>query len=188
MTGRTAVILKGYPRLSETFIAQELQGLEQAGHQFIFYAMRQPRDAKRHPIHDEIQAEVVYLAEYLRQEPHRVWSAITQLVWRPRFWSAAASWLGDLLREPTRNRVRRFGQACVLAAELPDDVDRLYAHFIHTPAAVTRYAGLILDLPWTCSAHAKDIWTSPDWDLRAKLKAADWVATCTAVGLSLIHI
>jgi len=182
MTGRTAVVLKGYPRLSETFIAQELRGLEQAGHTLIFYSMRQPRDAERHPIHDEIQAEIVYLPEYLRREPRRVRSAVGQLAWRPRFWRAVIAWLGDLWREPTRNRIRRFGQGCVLAAELPDDVTRLYAHFMHTPAAVTQYASIILDMPWSCSAHAKDIWTSPDWDLKAKLASADWVATCTAVG------
>ncbi len=28
---KTVVVLKGYPRLSETFIAQELLGLERAG-------------------------------------------------------------------------------------------------------------------------------------------------------------
>lgn len=182
MSGRIAVILKGYPRLSETFIAQELLGLENAGHRLVLYSMRHPRDTKRHPIHDEIRAPVVYLPEYLRKEPGRVWLALGRLIWRPSFWKAAVNFLTDLMREPTRNRIRRFGQACVLAVELPDDVDRLYAHFIHTPASVTHYASIISGLRWTCSAHAKDIWTSPDWDLQAKLASLDWVATCTAVG------
>jgi glycosyltransferase involved in cell wall biosynthesis len=30
------------------------------------------------------------------------------------------------------------------------------------------------------SAHAKDIWTIPKWELREKLASADWVVTCTA--------
>ena len=30
-TRRLMIVLKGYPRVSETFIAQELYGLEQAG-------------------------------------------------------------------------------------------------------------------------------------------------------------
>lgn len=182
VTCTTAVILKGYPRLSETFIAQELLGLEQMGHKLVLFSMRQPRDSETHPVHDEIQAPVVYLPEYLHNEPWRVMRAIARLMWRPAFWSSLAGGLGDLMREPTRNRIRRFGQACVLAAELPADTDRLYAHFIHTPAAVTNYASTMSGLPWTCSAHAKDIWTSPDWDLKAKLKSARWVATCTRVG------
>ena len=41
---------------------------------------------------------------------------------------------------------------------------------------------MITGKPWSCSAHAKDIWTSPDWELRQNLAATDWVATCTRVG------
>ena len=37
-------------------------------------------------------------------------------------------------------------------------------------------------LPWSCSAHAKDIWTLSDWEKRDKLRDLDWLVTCTAVG------
>ncbi|MEM9030242.1 MAG: glycosyltransferase family 4 protein [Pseudomonadota bacterium] len=177
-----AVILKGYPRLSETFIAQELRGLEVRGLRLVFYAMRYPTDKKTHPIHDEITAPVFYLPEYLHREPLRVLRSIWALRSWPTFWPTVRTWLADLRRDPTPNRVRRFGQACVLAAEMPQNVDRLYAHFIHTPGSVTRYASQLRKLPWSCSAHAKDIWTSPDWDLKLKLTSATWVATCTRVG------
>ncbi len=82
----------------------------------------------------------------------------------------------------TPNRGRRFGQALVLAAELPAEVGHLHAHFLHTPASVTRYAALLTGLPWSCSAHAKDIWTTPDWEKREKLADAAWTVTCTAAG------
>ncbi len=49
----------------------------------------------------------------------------------------------DLVRDPTPNRVRRFGQALVLAAELAPDIRHLHAHFLHTPASVARYAAAI---------------------------------------------
>jgi glycosyltransferase involved in cell wall biosynthesis len=93
-------------------------------------------------------------------------------------------WLGDFLRDPTPNRVRRFGQALVLAAELPAEIGHLHAHFLHTPASVARYAALICGLGWTVSAHAKDIWTTPDWEKREKLGEAEWAVTCTASGRS----
>ena len=82
----------------------------------------------------------------------------------------AAAWLADLRRDPTPNRIRRFGQALVLAAELPENVDHLHAHFLHTPASVARYAALITGLGWTVSAHAKDIWTIPVWEKRDKTR------------------
>jgi hypothetical protein len=51
-----------------------------------------------------------------------------------------------------------------------------------TPASVTRYASQLRGLPWSCSAHAKDIWTSADWDLAGKLSSARWTVTCTKTG------
>lgn len=176
------VLLKGYPRLSETFIAQELLGLEQAGFELSIVAMRRPTDKKRHPVHDEIRAGVEYLPEYLHEEPLRVLRAIWKIHALPGFRQALKQFWSDLRRDVSRNRVRRFGQAAVLVAEWPPGARWLHVHFIHTPASVASYASQISGIPWTVSAHAKDIWTSKDWDLAEKLQRADWAVTCTAVG------
>jgi glycosyltransferase involved in cell wall biosynthesis len=179
---KIAVVLKGYPRLSETFIAQELFGLERAGLELVLVALRRPTDAKRHPVHDEIRAAVHYLPEYLHEEPWRVLRSLVACLPKQGFAKAARAFLSDLRRDLTRNRFRRFGQALVLAAEWPGDAEWLHAHFIHTPASATAYASLLRGVPWTCSAHAKDIWTSPDWDLAGKLGGARWAVTCTRTG------
>jgi glycosyltransferase involved in cell wall biosynthesis len=179
---KIAVVLKGYPRLSETFIAQELLGLERAGLELVLVALRRPTDAKRHPVHDEIRAPVHYLPEYLHEEPWRVFRSLLAWLTKPGFGRAARAFVSDLRRDRTRNRFRRFGQALVLAAEWPGEAEWLHAHFIHTPASVTVYASLLKGVPWTCSAHAKDIWTSPDWELAGKLASARWVVTCTRTG------
>lgn len=177
-----AFVLKGYPRLSETFIAQEILGLEQRGLDIRLVSLRHPTDKKTHPIHQEIAAPVSYLPEYLHAEAGRVlagWKIARRL---KGYAAARAAFRRDFARDRSRNRIRRFGQACVLAAELPDDVSRLHFHFLHTPASVTRYAAIMRGLPWSGSAHAKDIWTSPDWDLSEKLDEMDWLVTCTAYG------
>jgi glycosyltransferase involved in cell wall biosynthesis len=179
---RVAFVLKGYPRLSETFIAQEILALEQRGLGILIVSLRHPTDRKTHPVHASIEAERLYLPEYLYREPVRVWRAWRWARRRPGYRRAWRTWLADLRRDPTPNRVRRFGQALVLAAELPQDVGHLHAHFLHTPASVARYAALVAGLGWTVSAHAKDIWTTPDWEKREKLAEADWAVTCTAVG------
>ena len=177
-----AFVLKGYPRLSETFIAQEILGLEQRGLDIRLISLRHPTDTSTHPIHGEIVAPVSYLPEYLHHEPGRVLAGWRKARRMPGYASARAKWLADLKRDPTRNRVRCFGQACVLAAELPEEVTRLHFHFLHTPASVTRYAAIMRGLPWSGSAHAKDIWTSPDWEITEKLAECDWLVTCTASG------
>lgn len=180
---KVAVVLKGWPRLSETFIAQEIAGLEAQGVALELWSMRRPTDPARHPVHDRVRARVVYLPEYLKDEPQRVFSAWLEARRRPGYAAARAKFLADYRRDRTANRVRRWGQALVLAAELPDTIERLYAHFLHTPASVTRYAATIRGLPWSVSAHAKDIWTSEAWDVGEKLADCAWLVTCTHVGL-----
>ncbi|MDY0882026.1 glycosyltransferase [Dongia soli] len=179
-------LLKGYPRLSETFIAQEIRALEEGGLPVRIVSLRFPTDKHVHPIHREIVAPVTYLPEYLIQEPARVLRGWWRARRLPGYRHALRVWLGDLRRDSTTNRGRRFGQACVLAAEIiagkHGDVRRLHAHFLHTPAAVAYYTSLMTGIPWSCSAHAKDIWTTPDWEIREKLASLDWLVTCTAGG------
>ena len=179
-----AVVVKGWPRLSETFIAQELVGLEARGLTLRLYALRHPSDGKTHDLHRKLRAPVVYLPEYLWRAPLRVLDGYRRARRLDGYRRARAQWLADLVRDPTPNRVRRFAQALVLASELPDDVAHIYAHFLHTPASVARYAAILRDLPWSASAHAKDIWTTPDWEKREKIAAARWIVTCTRAGAS----
>ncbi|MEO1779093.1 MAG: colanic acid biosynthesis glycosyltransferase WcaL, partial [Pseudomonadota bacterium] len=71
-TAPLAIAVKGWPRLSETFIAQELLALERAGLVFEIWSLRHPTDTKTHPLSDAVRARVRYLPEYLRDEPVRV--------------------------------------------------------------------------------------------------------------------
>jgi glycosyltransferase involved in cell wall biosynthesis len=182
MKPRIAVVLKCYPRLSETFVAQELLALERAGFELALVSLRHPTDKKRHPINDEIRASVMYLPEYLYHEPLRVWRAWRKARRLAGYPMAFRNWLRDLKRDVTLNRIRRFGQALVLAAEFPEGASWIYAHFVHTPSSVARYASEMTGILWSASAHAKDIWTSPDWELSEKMAAAAWTVTCTAGG------
>lgn len=181
-----AVVVKGWPRLSETFIAQELLALEACGHEFEIWSLRFPTDKKRHPMHNQIKARVRYLPEYLYQEPLRIVSAYLKVRNQSGFKQAWQLFKKDFSRDRSSNRIRRFGQALVLAAELPENVNSLYAHFMHTPASVARYCAAIKQIPWSFSAHAKDIWTSPEWEKREKLDTrtygASFAATCTGSG------
>lgn len=184
---RVAVVLKGWPRLSETFIAQEIAGLEARGVALEIWSLRRPTDTVRHPVHDRVAARTVYLPEYLKDDRRRVltgWAAARRL---PGYPEARRKFLADLRRDPSANRIRRWGQALVLAAELPPSIERLYAHFLHTPSSVTRYAATMRGLPWSVSAHAKDIWTSAPREIGDKLADCAWLVTCTRLGLERLQ-
>ncbi len=176
---RVAVVLKGYPRLSETFIAQEIRELEKRGLRQMIVSLRRPTDPYCHDIHREIEAPVLYLPEYLKDDPARVTAGRLWAAEQPTVRRARSAFERDLERDNTANRHRRWGQACVLARELPEDICHLHSHFLHTPASVTRYAAMLRGINWSFSAHAKDIWTSPDWELSEKIADASWGVTCT---------
>src|SRR6185436_20422248 len=95
---RVAFVLKGYPRLSETFIAHEIAALERRGLDILIVSLREPTDARRHPVHGEIRARVLYLPEYLLLEPLRVLRAWWRFRRNPGYPAARALWLKDLKR------------------------------------------------------------------------------------------
>ncbi|MET0742550.1 MAG: glycosyltransferase family 4 protein [Microvirga sp.] len=179
---RVAVVVKGYPRLSETFIAQEILALEGRGLDLEIWSLRHPTERALHPMNRAIRARVTYLPEYLYQEPVRVLRGLAWSLRRKGFGRLMRLFWRDLRRDPTANRGRRLGQAFVMAREMPAEIGHLHVHYLHTPASVVRYAALLTGRPWTFSAHAKDIWTTPDWEKREKLAEAAWGVTCTAQG------
>lgn len=179
-----AIVLKGFARTSETFITRELQALEARGMEFELASLRQPQN-KTQP--NTIRAPVFYLPEYLHHAPWmllRAWQHARKL---PGYAKAKAAFWSDFKRDMSRNRVRRFGQAMILASQLGPQTRHLHAHFIHTPASVARYAAMIRRLTFSVSAHAKDIWTSPSWDLKQKIDAAEFVTVCHARGQAALR-
>ena len=58
-------------------------------------------------------------------------------------------------------------------------VVHLHAHFAHSPASVAMFAGMLSHIPFSFTAHAKDIYTSDPRQLREKLALTRFVVTCT---------
>ncbi|CAN1542218.1 RfaG Glycosyltransferase [Rhabdaerophilaceae bacterium] len=181
---RVAVLMKGYPRLSETFIAQELLALEASGFAIDIWSLRHPTDKYLHPMHRQILAPCFYLPEYLHDAPWRVLRAVIKATRQSGFGRMFKVFIRDLARDRTVNRIRRFGQACVLADEISPAIRHLHVHFLHTPGSVARYAAILTGRSFSFSAHAKDIWTIPDWEKHEKIRDAQWGVTCTQDGLS----
>lgn len=179
---RVAIVVKGYPRLSETFIAQEILGLERNGLDLAIWSLRHPTERVSHPMHRQIAAPVTYLPEYLYQEPLRVLRGALAALRNPRLGRLLSAFWRDLKRDFTPNRGRRLGQALVMARELPPDIRHLHVHYLHTPASVVRYTSLLTGLSFSFSAHAKDIWTTPEWEKREKIAESAWGVTCTETG------
>jgi glycosyltransferase involved in cell wall biosynthesis len=186
MDPKLAIVVKGFPRLSETFVARELQGLEARGIAFSLHALRKPGgDAAL--VDNRVKAEPQYLPEYLHEAPLDVARAFGAARSLAGFGAAWRAFRTDLSNEFARTRVRRFGQACVLAAQIRASVTHIHAHFAHSPTSVARYAALMRGISFSISAHAKDIWTTPDWDLRRKIDSAAFVTVCNKAGFDRLQ-
>lgn len=183
---RVAMVVKGYPRLSETFISQEMLALQRRGLPFEIWALRLPTDKAVHPLNRAITARARYLPEYLYLQPLRVLRGAWAALRMPGFGRLTRTFWRDLLRDPTPNRGRRLGQAFVFARELDPAVRHIHVHYLHTPCSVVRYTAILTGRSFSVSAHAKDIWTTPDWEKREKLADATWAVTCTRAGLEAL--
>jgi glycosyltransferase involved in cell wall biosynthesis len=62
---------------------------------------------------------------------------------------------------------------------LDQPIAHLHAHFCHTPASVALFASELSGLPFSFTAHAKDIYTSDPSQLARKMASARFIVTCT---------
>lgn len=177
------MLLKGYPRISESFISTEILLLESLGIPLEIYSLRQPREDFTHDHVSEIRARVTYLPEYFLTAPRILLKSNLNL-WR-RLGSHYTVCLSEALKRAVERKkaatVRHFLQAGLLAATRlsGSSVRHVHAHFCHTPASVAWFASELTGLPFSFTAHAKDIYTSEPDQLARKIRKARFVVTCT---------
>ena len=177
------MILKGYPRISETFISNEIALLEEQGFSVHILSMRHPRESFSHDSISRIKARVDYLPETISGNVLTFAKAnLACFVKSPRRYCKG---LGEMLRRLASTRkaatVKHLFQAGYLAARvLPGSgISHLHAHFAHSPTSVAVFLSILTGLPYSFTAHAKDIYTQDPKRLAEKIASARFVATCT---------
>jgi len=176
-------ILKGYPRISEAFISNEILLLEQLGFSLSLFSMRQPRESFTHRSVKEIKARAAYLPETLIPHLPRLLyhNALLARSSPEAYRRAFRLMVRRLRRSRTSATFRHLLQAGYLVhALLPGTgVRHLHAHFAHSPTSVAFFASELSGLPFSFTAHAKDIYISDPAQLREKAQFARFIVTCT---------
>jgi glycosyltransferase involved in cell wall biosynthesis len=177
------MILKGYPRISETFISNEIRLLEKLGFSLHLFSMRQPREDFTHESVKKIRARVDYLPETLiKPLPRLLYHNLILASKRPGVYAAALKTAGRrFLRTRKSATIKHLLQAGYLANRLlpASGVTHLHAHFAHSPTSVAMFTSQLTGLPFSFTAHAKDIYTSDPRQLREKIELSRFVVTCT---------
>jgi glycosyltransferase involved in cell wall biosynthesis len=176
-----------FPRISETFILEEIQALRRHGVPVKIYSLLAPvRDARVHPEARDLASECSVLAEarwsHMPRFLTELWSCFRV---RP---SGTAKQVFRLLREPGSRSFRRLVRATDLAVRMRrDHVAHLHAAWAHGPSSVARIACRLTGIPWSMGAHAKDIHLSRASSLRKKLSSARFSLACSAASQDLLR-
>ncbi len=179
--GRIGYVVKMYPRFSETFILNEVLAHEAAGQELAIFSLRAPTDGSFHESLARVRAPVAYLPSGTPKAPdlwdllRRAGSAL------PRRDAAMDELLGADVEDAC--------QAVDLALRAQAaDIAHLHAHFASAATTVARLASLLTGIPYSFTAHAKDIFheaVDAD-DLAAKLAGA--AAVVTVSDFNLAHL
>jgi len=196
-------VLNRFPKLSETFILNEVLELERHGMPLKIFSLRRPLEEPRHGALKDVRTSVTYLPEdglpewSVEEEPFaerahkgRPFRGLFQGERLPKALSLP-NILGKLAKQ-----VRTIDDLSIFAAQAKDvpraaalaslakmgGVGHLHAHFGLQPTTVAMLASRLSGLPFSFSAHAHDIYDENLVDralLREKIRCAEFVITCT---------
>lgn len=177
--GRVGYVLKMYPRFSETFVVNELLAVEAAGTDVEVVSLRMPADGRFHESLAEVRAPVTYL----RHSGIRATDVWATLATASSDLPSVRTCLPELLDVPVVDAVQALELAQLVRTR---GLTHLHAHFGSVATTVTRLASLLTGVPFTFTAHAKDIFhesVDPE-DLRRKLRDARAVVTVSDFNLA----
>ena len=155
---RLGYILKMFPRLSETFILNEILELEKQGVEFQIFSLRRPADAVFHEHAKLVRSRISYLPKGVLHEPFRVF--LSQLHVGGRYgrywWRALRNALRRVRAEREIDALTVFCQACCVIREMPE-LGHVHAHYANLPAKLALLINRITGISYSITTHAKDI-------------------------------
>lgn len=169
---RVGYVVKRYPRFSETFVVNEILAHERAGVEIDVFSLRTPTDAHFQDKLAQVRAAVAYMPEG-NCRLSDFWEALRET---QRHFPKILSALSGVGHATTAE----LYHAVVLAQHIAQrKIDHLHAHFATSAASVARLASLITGVPYSVTAHAKDIFHEEvdPADLREKIASASHVVT-----------
>lgn len=198
MNKRVAYVVRSWPRLSQTFVLNEALAVERLGTELEIFSMVRSGEAL-------VQRQVSTLAapvRYLDEAAERPWSVragehLALARARPLHHLAtaatAAARPGLAAGYSTSSSLGCFAAAVVVAAALREKerkgeaVGHFHAHFAHDPALVALLVHRLTGIPFSFTAHARDLYGVPAPALVARAREASAVVTCAAANVEYLR-
>lgn len=177
---RLAYIIGTYPLLTTTFIDREISAMRQGGARLHVVSIRRPSGqlSDRQKV---LQQGVTYLLPV--SLPSFMGGHLRFALLRPAIYFGTLLYLLTRSHPSLKSRfmtLLHFAEAVYVAHVLRHDpCDHIHAHFMDRAATLALVSSRLLNVPYSVSAHARDIYVDPVL-LSEKLWGAKFVATCTA--------
>jgi glycosyltransferase involved in cell wall biosynthesis len=195
---RIAYILRSYPRLSQTFIVNEILALEQLSLNLHLFAITNPHEPIVQPQVAQVHAPVEYLEDAAKRDRAAVRAAHAWVEQQaPDRYAAALSYVeqrSDLDDGYTSaTRFECFDYAVHLVQLLERErragkpIDHLHAHFAHDPTLIALLVHLLTGISFSFTAHARDLVQIPPRALIERMTQATFVLTCSGTNISYVN-
>lgn len=181
---RLTYIIGSYPLLTTTFIDREIAALRRFGVETRMISIRRPHGILSAE-QEQLSRDVTYLLPIsFRQvlDAHLLFLLAQPQVYLSILWFLLAKTPGGL--HARLKASQHFAAGVQVAYEIRQwPCDHLHAHFADRATTAAMVAGKLLDLPFSFTAHANDIYVNPVL-LPEKMSQAKFVATCTGYNQS----
>lgn len=173
---RIGYVVKRFPRISETFIAQEVLELERRGADVRILALTENDAPADHAWLQQLRAPVRVIADPAGD----AWGELCRRHQQTGSRRGVRRALATALDFPSDSARRRLWQGVAIARISDGErLDHLHAHFANAPAEVALLAHHLCATPFSFTAHAKDVWLNPagpaQW--RRLVRHAEFVVT-----------
>jgi glycosyltransferase involved in cell wall biosynthesis len=156
-----AYVLLRFPSLTETFIAEEMRHIQMKGLHLRLYSLLSPREKAIHAVSRQLLSQANYAPGLLSWS---LWYA--QLYWLLKSPAGYFTLLTTILRQPAPRasfllkRLVMFLKGIWLAKDLEHTtVELIHVHFAWLPSIAGIIASRLLQVPFTVTTHAYDIYS-----------------------------
>jgi glycosyltransferase involved in cell wall biosynthesis len=195
---KVAYILRSYPRLSQTFVLNEILALERLGVQMQIFSITDPREPVMQDEVCRVRAPIQYLGplggrrfpavlrEHLRVAATSPTRYLTTLLYVLRRTDLDTGYV-------TVSRRTCFMYAVHLADVLggaPGDggpVTHVHSHFAHDPTLIALLVKRLTGVPYSFTAHARDLYQTPPRALAERAHEATAVVTCCGANVRYLE-
>jgi glycosyltransferase involved in cell wall biosynthesis len=189
MSDRVIYIVRSWPRLSQTFIVNEVLALERRGLELVVFSLVRSGEDVVQPQVADVRAPVHYLdgtrrgadvrrvLSWCAFAPLRTFLVLVHCLLHPRM----AAGYGECSTRQCLGHALRIAAAVRDLRAAGDEPVRVHAHFAHDPVFGGMLVARLTGLPFSFTAHARDLYELPAAGLIARAREATAVVTCCEV-------